>query len=170
VRNENQIPIFFLDMKIYYSVITLILITISTAWAQGHGNSDEIDFLYGFLEGSYHLIGRLPDSNTTYTGKVVLRKRDEKLEVICMIEGKEIRGVGRIETVTADKIKVLRIQYTDENKSYEATYLIDSDLDNYARLTGYLYLKQGGTKIPGLEALFIDHQALEQNVVPNKAK
>jgi hypothetical protein len=47
----------------------------------------------------------------------------------------------------------------DESKRYEATYLINSDLDNYARLSGYLYLIQGGTKVAGLEALFIDHQA-----------
>jgi len=45
----------------------------------------------------------------------------------------------------------------EENKSYEATYLIDSDLDNYGRLTGYLYIKGTETKKPGLEALFIDH-------------
>lgn len=151
----------YMKMKIYYIVITLISITISTAWAQGNSNSGEMDFLYGFLEGSYHLIGRLPDSNETYTGKIVIRKADDKLEVIRIIEGREIRGVGEIEMATADKIKVLRIRFTDENKDYEATYLIDSDLDNYGRLSGYLYLKKGGTKTPGLEALFIDHQGLD---------
>jgi hypothetical protein len=69
--------------------------------------------------------------------------------------------VGKIEAATADKIKVLRIRFIDENKNYEATYLINSDLDNYARLSGFLYLIQGETKVPGLEALFIDHQALK---------
>jgi hypothetical protein len=47
----------------------------------------------------------------------------------------------------------LRIRFIDENKSYELTYIIDSDLDNYARSTGFLYLKEGGSKEPGLEAL-----------------
>ena len=42
-------------------------------------------------------------------------------------------------------------------RHYEATYFFNSDLDNYARLLGYLYVIQGGTKEPGLEALFIDH-------------
>ena len=45
-------------------------------------------------------------------------------------------------------------------RHYEATYFFNSDLDNYARLLGYLYVIQGGTKEPGLEALFIDHQTL----------
>ena len=159
-----------MNTRIYYLVITLIMIATSAAWAQGHGNSDEIEFLYGFLEGPYHLIGRLPDSHKTYTGKVVLRRRDNQLEVIRRVEGKEIIGVGTIVTATADKIKVLRIRFTDENTGYEATYLIDSDLDNYGRLTGYLYLQEGGTKIPGLETLFIDHQALKQQVLPHTAK
>ena len=148
-------------MKIYYLAINLISITISSVWADNHNNSGEIDFLYGFLEGPYDLIGRLPDSNITYTGKMVLRKTDGKLEVIRRIEGKEIKCVGNIEMATADKIKVLRIRFVDENKNYEATYLIDSDFNNYGRLTGYLYLKGDGTKNPGLEALFIDHQAID---------
>ena len=159
-----------MNTRIHYLVITLITIATSAAWAQGHGNSDEIEFLYGFLEGPYHLIGRLPDSHKTYTGKVVLRRRDNQLEVIRRIKGKEIKGIGTIETATADKIKVLRIRFTDENTSYEASYLIDSDLDNYGRLTGYLHLQEGGTRIPGLEALFIDHQSLEQKVLPHTAK
>ncbi len=65
--------------------------------------------------------------------------------------------MGKIDVVTADKIKVLRVTFTENKKEYEATYLIDSDLDNYGRLTGYIYLKAGGTKSPGLEALFSDH-------------
>jgi hypothetical protein len=86
---------------------------------------------------------------------------DGKLEVIRRIEGKEIKCVGKIEMATADKIKVLRIRFVDENKNYEATYLIDSDFNNYGRLTGNLYMKGGGTKIPGMEALFSNHQAFE---------
>jgi len=30
-------------------------------------------------------------------------------------------------------------------------------LDNYGRLTGYVYLNDGGTTTPWLEALFSDH-------------
>ncbi len=150
-------------------VITLVSLTASSTRAHGRSDSDEIDFLYGFLEGPYHLIGKWPDSNRTYYGKAVLRKADGELEVIRRIEGKEVKAVGKIETATGDKIKVLRIRFTDEKKSYEGTYLIHFDLDNYGRLAGYLYLKEGGTKNPGFEALFIDHQALKENTAPEKA-
>lgn len=148
-------------MKIFYLVLALLAFSLSAVWAQGPGNSSEEDSLYAFLEGTYHLIGRLPDSNKIYFGKVVLKKTDDELQVTRVINGKEIKGVGKIEAATADKIKVLRIRFIDESKRYEATYLINSDLDNYARLSGYLYLIQGGTKVPGMEALFTDYQALK---------
>jgi len=136
-----------------------MVMLVSTAWAKGPAQNDETDFLYGFLEGTYHLIGRLPDSEKTYTGKTILKKSGDKLDVIRIVEGKKIKGIGKIETVSVDKIKVLRVRFMDDNNSFETTYLIDSDLDNYGRLSGYLYLQKGRTKMPGLEALFIDHRA-----------
>ena len=149
-------------MKSFCLVLALLAISISAVWAQGSENSTEEDSLYSFLEGTYHLIGRFPDSKGTYSGKVVLNKNDDALQVTRVIKGKEIKGVGKIKAATADKIKILRIRFIDENKRYEATYLINSDLDNCARLSGYLYVIPDGTKAPpGLEALFIDHQALQ---------
>ena len=140
-------------MKTCYPVIIPLVFFCSFTWAETKKNDN--DFLYNFLAGSYELIGRFPDSNMTYTGKVVLMKSGDYFKVIRTIKNKVIKGTGKIETAATDKIKVLRIRFIDENKRYEGTYLIDSDLDNYARLTGYLYLKEGGTKQPGLEALFI---------------
>lgn len=148
-------------MKSFCLVLVLLAFFISSAGAHGPENSSDEESLYAFLEGTYHLIGRLPDSKETYSGKVVLKKTDDALQVTRVIEGKEIKGVGKIEAATADKVKVLRIRFIDENKNYEATYLINSDLDNYARLSGYLYLMKGGTKLPGLEALFIDYHTLK---------
>ena len=118
------------------------------------------DFLYGFLNGSYELVGRWPDSNETYSGKIILEKDRGHVRVVRLINGKKITGVGKIETATSDKVKVLRIRFKQDDREYAGTYLIGSDLDNYARLTGYLYLMNGKTKNPGLEAFFIDIDAL----------
>ena len=140
-------------MKKNYLIIIPMVFWCSLIWAETDNNDG--DFLNSFLMGSYELIGRLPDSDMTYTGKVVLKKSGDDFEVTRVVKNKVIKGTGKIETAAADKIKVLRIRFIDENKSYEGTYLIDSDLDNYARLTGYVYLQGGGTKAPGLEALFV---------------
>lgn len=141
-------------MKFYLCAVFLLLCIPTSVLAENNREND--DFYYGFLIGTYEVIGRYPDSNDTYTGKVIFKKSHETIEVIREINNKTIKGIGNIEFATADKIKVLRVTFTENKKEYEATYLIDTDLDNYGRLTGYIYLKAGGTKKPGLEALFSD--------------
>lgn len=150
-------------MKLKNLVIVIAIFFVSNACAQARVKAQENEFLYGFLKGSYQVIGRLPDSSKTYTGTVVLKNEGDRFEIIRMIEGAMIKGTGKIETATAEKIKVLRVHFIEKNKHYEVTYLIHSDLDNYGRLTGYLYLQKGQTKIPGLEALFIDYQVIEND-------
>ena len=147
-------------------IIPLILFLSSFAVSQIQKN--ETDFLYNFLSGSYQVIGRLPDSNELYDGKIVMERSGDSLNVVRKIAGKEISAVGRIETATADNVKVLRVRFTENNRTFEITYLIHSDLDNYARLTGYVYLKNGGTKKPGLEALFIDREKIRSEKLPPK--
>ena len=149
-------------MKILLILTTLISLALLPVRAGEQDADSEIEFLYDFLQGAYHLIGKRPDSDVTFSGRVVLKKRDGALKVVRRINGKEIKGAGAIETATADEKKVLRIRFEEDDKRWEATYLIHSDLDNYARLSGYLYLKEGGTKSPGLEALFIDQQTPAQ--------
>ncbi len=151
-------------MKIHYYIIVIFIS--SSVWAQNESGQNE--FFYGFLQGTYKVIGKVPDSNQTYTGKVFLRIEDGHLQVIRKIDNKEIKGIGKIETATADEIKVLRVRFREKDKGYEVTYIINSDLDNYARLTGYVYLQKGGTIMPGLEALFIDHHSPCKNVEPNE--
>jgi hypothetical protein len=79
------------------------------------------------LCGSYQIIGRLPDSDQLYSGKVDLKRSGDHLEVLRLMGGRAVKGIGKIETVTSDKIKVLRVRFRSEEKDYEATYLIGSD-------------------------------------------
>ena len=125
-------------------------------------SDNEISFLYDFLKGTYELIGRYPDSNETYTGRVEFKKSDDGLKVTRSVNGTEIEGTGKIETATADSINVLRVRFSEDENDYEISYLISSDLDNYARLTGYFYLRTGDTRKPGIEALFAGHIGYEK--------
>ena len=100
--------------------------------------------------------------NQLYSGKVEFKLSGNQLEIVRLIGGHRARGIGRIETATPDKIKILRVHFRSKDKNYEATYLIGSDLDNHGRLTGHVYIKGGGTKAPGLEALFIEHPGVEK--------
>ena len=140
-------------------LVFIILLIISEPVALAE---DDTEFLYGFLDGSYELVGRWPDSNKTYSGKIILEKDHGQFRVVRIIDGNKIIGIGKIVTATPDKVKVLRIRFRQEGQEYEGTYLIGSDLDNYGRLTGYLYLKKGNTKNPGLEAFFIPFEALRK--------
>jgi len=139
--------------RINFIAALLIIILVSGVWAQ----DGEVEGLYSFLRGTYQVIGRWPDSNESYNGKVVIKSKGDHLQLFRSINGEEIEGIGRISTATADKIKVLTVRFSQHGRRYGATYMIDYDLDNYARLTGYLYLETGETKRPGLEALFSDH-------------
>jgi hypothetical protein len=109
------------------------------------------------------VIGRLPDSDQLYSGKIEMERSGDQLEVVRLIGGHRVRGIGKIEAATPDKIKVLRVHFRprDKDLDFEATYLIGSDLDNHGRLTGHVYFKDGGTKKPGLEALFIEPKGVE---------
>jgi len=114
------------------------------------------EFLVGFLTGDYVVVGKKPDSDETYQGRVTLRPRELEFDVTRVIAGKTEQGTAWFDTTgKPDHIPVLRMRFTQDGKSYDATYVWRGDLDNYGRITGYVFLpKPGATKSPGLEALF----------------
>ena len=109
--------------------------------------------LQSFLAGDYRLIGQEAGSGATYAGSIKLREKEDGFEVTRITAGVTTEGRAAIET-SREGNPVLRMRFTSEGHSYEATYLWRSDLDNYPRLTGYVYLTEGEIKSPGLEALF----------------
>ncbi len=110
-------------------------------------------FLLGFLEGEYRLVGQRPGSGTAYVGCVSFRQRAGRFEITRTVAGVRTRATATIET-TGEGSAVLKSRFVVEGVDYEATYLWRSDLDNYPRLTGYVYRVGASTISPGLEALF----------------
>ena len=122
--------------------------------------SDDIDSLLDYFTGSYRLIGKELDSSKTFLGRVVMNRKGNQLQILRTINGTTVEGVGNIEIAPLASSRVLRIRFRSGASKFEGTYLFHSDLDNYARITGYLYKidpKTGipiDTKNPGLETLF----------------
>lgn len=122
------------------------------------GDADDHESLYGFLAGQYIVIGKELGSEKTYCGKVVFYHDKGRLIVTRDIGGRSLKGEGRIENALGpDEARVLRVRFVRNGQDYEATYLWQGDLDNYARLSGYLYRHGKKTDSPGMEALFRDH-------------
>ena len=118
----------------------------------GRAQDDE---LLAFLENTYEVVGRYPESGSTYSGTLTLTRKDNELVMTREIRGKKGIGTARLAGATADALTVLKAEFIEGKQKYQATYIICSDLDNYARLSGWTYFKSRETKKPGMETLFI---------------
>ena len=138
-------------------MIRLLILTIALASSISFAESD--DFTTNFVIGKYLLIGKAVDSDTTYTGKVEIYSQDGGLKANRIINGKTVLATAAIESALKGDAKVLRIRFTENGTKYAETCLWQSDLDNYARISCYLYQPGVKTMNPGLESLFNDHTA-----------
>jgi hypothetical protein len=144
-------------MRASLAILAMILFADSARCADADREPLDEQFLRSYMAGEYDLIGRKADSSATYNGHVTLRDEGGVLQVIRTVEGKTGKCAARFDTVAGtDRIPVLRMRFRCDGNEYDATYIWQSDPDNYPRLTGYLYLS--GTKSPGLEALFPIHK------------
>jgi hypothetical protein len=143
-------------MKAPLAILPILLFVVCARSGETDRKPLDEQFLRNYMAGEYDLIGRKADSSATYNGHVSLRDEGGVLRVTRTVEGKTDKCVARFDTVAGtDRIPVLRMHFYFDGKEYDATYRWQSDPDNYARVTGYLYLS--GTKSPGLEALFPTH-------------
>ena len=111
--------------------------------------------LVNIMVGDYVVVGKKPDSQATYTGRLTFRSRGDKLAFTRTIQGHTVRGVATLElTITETPIPVLRMRFMQDGQRCEATFQWMIDLDNYARFTGYVYRADDTTKAAGLEMLF----------------
>jgi len=138
---------------------TIALLISSIALADDQKNHES---MYGFLAGSYKVIGKEIGNNNTYYGTVRMISKGDHLSVTRIIKGTTFQGLGHIEhALEDDEIHVLRVRFRYYNIKYETTYQWSGDLYNYARISGHLYRPNIKTDSPGLETLFIDHRASE---------
>jgi hypothetical protein len=113
-----------------------------------------------FLIGKYLLIGKAIDSQETYQGKMEIYSDKDLLRIKRSINGTVVYGTAAIERAEmADGAEVLRLRFNENGMDVEEACLMRVDLDNYARISCYLYYPGKGTDAPGLEAMFNDHTA-----------
>ncbi len=140
------------------SALLLILLLLggrsAAARAKPADGSPRAD-LVNVMQGDYVVVGRKPDSQAIYTGRLTFRPRGEKLAFTRTVEGRTVRGMATLErTVMGGQAPVLRMRFVQDGHHYEATFQWMIDLDIYARFTGYVYLPDGTTRQGGLEMLF----------------
>ncbi len=111
-----------------------------------------------YLAGPYVVIGKHADSEKTYTGRMTVSTTEQGLKMVRMIGGRSTQATGTMNTATPDQIPVLRVSFREDGKLHQQTCMVSSDLDNYPRVSCYLYNKL--TKRVGLEAWFSDHGQL----------
>jgi hypothetical protein len=146
-------------MKEIIQIISIAIVMLVLIGKPAMGdNIENHEFMYGYLAGHYIVFGKELYSDKTYYGKVVFSYENGRLIVTRDVDGKILKGEGRIEhALGPDGADVLRVRFVRSGQEYEITYLWRSDLDNYARLSGYLYQSGKQTDSPGMEALFVDH-------------
>ena len=129
----------------------LVAVISESAYAQ-------FEFYPDFFVGKYKLVGEALNSEKTYSGSVEFYLENEKMKVNRIINDSII--TGSVEFISEQEgNSVLRISFLENDISYEQTCLWQSDLDNYARISCYLYEKESMTNDPGLEVLFYDHSS-----------
>jgi hypothetical protein len=129
----------------------IILVLVAPAAFAGAGMHSD------FLLGKYLLVGKGIDTGRAYTGKVEIFREKGELRVKRIIDNKVVVGSAAIEFALGGDADVLRFRYNEGGKKYEQTCLWLSDLDNYARISCYLYESGVHTINPGLEVLFHDY-------------
>jgi len=142
-------------MKKYHMLCIAAVLLFPGALSPLYAKKDlpELDFFVG----RYEVAGRYPDAQKTYAGTVVITRDGDALVVRREIGGRKISGRGVLKkALCCDDVYALSVVFTDGGIDYECSYLIQSDLDNYPRLSGYVYRKDGKTKQAGIEVLFAE--------------
>jgi hypothetical protein len=135
-----------------FAILACIFIT-ANACAEPPADNGE-SFLYGFVVGDYVLVGQYPDSSVAYSGVARIEKIKDKLILTRQIGSQTIKADGVVEVPKPPgEGEIIRFRWRDKDPVV-MTCLVNSDLDNYARLTCYVAVEGRNHTRPGIEALF----------------
>jgi hypothetical protein len=126
-------------------------------WSAGlatAGEPEHQDSWFSLVAGRFVLVGREPDSGAAYAGSAEITPIGNAFSLERTIGVRRVIARGAIEVPSPPgEGKVLRFRWK-ENDEHLMTCLVQSDLDNYARLTCHWVLEGKGHDAPGLEAYF----------------
>jgi hypothetical protein len=143
-----------------------VLITLLCLAASAVAADKELPLL-SFVKGDYVIIGKAPDNGPTYSGQGRREKKGNKLILHRQINGKQRVAEGVLAVPSPpNEGEVLRFTWF-ESGPREMTCLVNSDLDNFARLTCYWVTPKQRHTEPGMEAMF--PTAAWPNNAPNKS-
>jgi hypothetical protein len=107
------------------------------------------------MTGEYVIVGKKPDSNTTYHGHLSFDGRGKKLAFVRTINHVTVRGMASFDIAkSSGNIPVLRMRFIQNGQVYYGVYQWIGDGDNYIRFMGYVYPRGRETKSAGLETFF----------------
>lgn len=111
---------------------------------------------HGFFRGDYRVVGVDPLTQQPYQGLSTIETRDDALFMVRKIGRAPEKEVQlKIHVEGPDELTSLVSRYKNkEGSEYVTHYQINGDHDNYARLTGRVYVTGHKPRIAGLEALF----------------
>lgn len=132
----------------YFLITIFSLITISVSAKP----CADIPYRASFIAGEYTVIGREPDSEKTFTGKMRIEAlSDQSIRMVETLGSKAPRiWQGQFRAASPGEGCVLEV----DSKQASMACLVAVDLDNNARLSCLWKLKNGIHKLPGLIALF----------------
>lgn len=123
-------------------------------------NDDHVG-MAAFYAGTYVLVGKQLDSDDTFVGTIVLEQAGDRLEGYRLVSGVRTKVSATIEhPLCCESAHLLRIKFKDGDRELEGSYLLDSDLDNYGRLSGFVFDPNQRSDWPGMEVLFFDKRSI----------
>jgi hypothetical protein len=106
------------------------------------------------MSGGYTVIGRRPDSNATFSGRLTFHARGKKLAFVRTIDGETVRGSAFFDTLPDCDGSVLRLRFFQNGQLYEGLFIWSADCNSTFAFSGSIHSKN--TKKPGLETFFPD--------------